>query len=139
MARPDKVFVAFRGIAATNIGGVFGDTDLVCVKNDGSGKLVVAGAGEAEGVIWTPEGKSDSGVTNFKTVTTDQVVTVYAIAQFTGTTGLADGDVIWTAASGDVVTSEPATTATRQKIGMVFTGDNTESRLNINVGFVNGA
>lgn len=139
MARPDKVFVAFRGIVATNIGGVFGDGDLVTVKNDGSGKLVVAGAGEAEGVIWTPEGKSDSSVSNFKTVTTNQVVTVYQIAQFTDTTGLADGDVIWTAASGDVVTSEPAATATRQKIGMVFTGDNTESRLMINVGSVNGA
>lgn len=139
MARPDKVFVAFRGIAATNIGGVFGDTDLVCVKNDGSGKLVVAGAGEAEGVIWTPEGKSDSSVSNYKTVSTNQVVTVYQIAQFTGTTGLADGDIVWTAASGDIATSEPAATATRQKIGVVFTGDNTESRLMVNIGSVNGA
>jgi hypothetical protein len=139
MARPDKVFVAFRGIVATNIGGVFGDGDLVTVKNDGSGKLVVAGAGEAEGVIWTPEGKSDSSVSNFKTVTTDQVVTVYRDAQFTGTTGLADGDTIWTAASGDVVTSEPAATATRQKIGTVLSGSNTESRLIINVAPVTGA
>lgn len=132
MARPDKVFVEFRGEIATAIGGTFGDSDLVCVKSDSSGNLTLAGQGEAEGVIWTPEGKSDSSVANYKTATAGTEYTVFQVAQFVDTMDIADGLSIWSVASGAVSTSAPGA-GTVQKIGTVYRNDNGESRLVINV------
>lgn len=111
MSRPDKVTGRFRGVVAdaTPIAGVFGPTgaeDLALVKLDANGQLVVAGQGEAIGIIWTPEGKADPTVANFTTAAAGSVVTVYTHAEFQDT-GDTAGDVLWSSASGGVVTTEP--------------------------------
>jgi len=123
MSRPDKVYARFRGHVKsdTAITGLFGTgSDLVCVTTDGSGDIVLAGEGLAEGVIWTPEGKADSGVANFNVAAAGAVVTVYTNAEFVGT-GLTVGDKIWSTAVGDVQNS--ATSVPTQQIGMVVNND----------------
>lgn len=123
MSRPDKIYSRFRGVVKsdTAIAGVFGTgTDLACVTVDANGELVLAGSGLAEGVIWTPEGKADSGVANFATAAAGSVVTVYTNAEFVDT-GLTVGNKIWADAAGDVATS--ATAVPTQQIGMVVLND----------------
>lgn len=123
MSRPDKVTGRFRGVVKsdTAITGVYGTgSDLVNVTTDGGGELVLAGSGLAEGVIWTPEGKADSGVVDFNVAAAGVVVTVYTHAEFVDT-GLSVGDKIWATAAGDVANS--ATAVPTQQIGMVVLND----------------
>jgi hypothetical protein len=124
MSRPDKVTSRFRGVVgASNIAGQFGPTgeeDLALVKLDANGELVVADQGEALGVIWTPEGKADPTVANFRSAISGSVVTVYTHAEFTDT-GLTVGDELWSTTGGDVVTSAPITPT--QKVGFVVNKD----------------
>jgi len=136
MARIDKVYVRFRGVVASNITGVFGDTvpDLACVDLDASGLLVVSAAAQAKGVIWTPEGKSDSGVANFNVALAGSVMTVMIAAEITGdilSPTLTAGDEIWSAAAGDVVDSVPANPA--QLIGYSVASSEGDPRLILNV------
>lgn len=135
MSRPDKVYVRFRGHVKsdTAITGLFGTgSDLVCVTVDGSGDLVLAGSGLAEGVIWTPEGKADTGVANYNVAAAGAMMTVYVIAEFVGT-GLTVGNKIWSKAVGDVQTT--ATSAPIQQIGMVVNNDPAkgDERLFVNI------
>jgi len=106
MARPDKVIATFRGVTAAALTGQFGVTatpDLICVKMDGNGKLVAATAGDAVGVVWTPEGKADPTVSNFNVMPISTKCTVFVIAEFTDDLGtLAAGDTLYSDASGDV-------------------------------------
>lgn len=123
MSRPDKVTGRFRGVVKsdTAITGLYGTgADLVNVTTDAGGELVLAGQGLAEGVIWTPEGKADSGVANFNVAAAGTVVTVYTHAEFVDT-GLTVGDKVWSDAAGDIATS--ATAVPTQQIGMVVLND----------------
>jgi len=112
MSRPDKVRAEFRGVVKsdTAIAGVFGPTgleDLVLVKADSGGELVLATQATAEGLIVTTEGKADSGVANFLTAAAGAVVTVYTHVEIVDDSGVA-GDELWSTAAGDVVTTVPA-------------------------------
>lgn len=119
MARPDKVMGRFRGVVASDITGLFGTgdgaglEDLVLVKSDAAGKLIVATQGTAEGVIWTPEGKAETGVANFFVAAAGTVMTVFTMAEFTDTEGDATNFAVavelWSTAAGDVVTAVPLT------------------------------
>lgn len=125
MSRPEKIYGRFRGVVKsdTAIAGVFGplgSEDLALVKVDAGGELVLAGQGEAEGIIMTTEGKADSGVANFLTAAAGAVVTVYTNAEFADT-GLTAGDKLWSAAAGDVATA--ATAVPTQPVGMVVLND----------------
>lgn len=132
MARPDKVYARFRGVVAANLTGVWGDAttpDLICVDVDASGQLVAAGAGAAKGVIWTPEGKSDSSVANFNVALAGSVMTVFVAAEFTGDLdALVAGDEVFTAAAGDVTETGPG-----QMIGFIADSDEGGDRLILNV------
>lgn len=129
MARPDKVYASYRGIvSAVAIAGQFGaaaaSEDLALVKRDGSGNLVVATQGDAEGIIWTPEGKASSSVASFLSAAAGAKMTVFTMAQFTdveGDLGLTAGAVLWSTAAGDVVFAVPA--APIQKVGFVMLND----------------
>lgn len=139
MARPDKVYVRFRGVVAANLTGVWGDAtdpDLICVDLDASGNLVAAGAGAAKGVIWTPEGKSDSSVANYNVALAGSVMTVFVNAEFTGTfdgtPALVAGEEVWSAASGDVVDAAPGVGG--QLIGFMAASDEGDPRFILNVG-----
>lgn len=142
MARPDKVVFAFRGVVGTAITGIWGDDaapDLACVELDGSGLLIVASAADARGVIWTPEGKSDTGVANYNVAAAGSVMTVFVQAEFVGTfdeAATADavtvGDLIWSGAAGTIVTSVPANPA--QIIGWMAVSDEGDPRVILNVG-----
>lgn len=133
MSRPDRLFVEHRAVVGTTaIDGVFGSTDLVCVKSDATGKLVLADQGEAEGIIWTPEGKSESGLASYKTATAGSKYTVMQVAQIVEAADIAVGLSIWSVDSGAVSTSAPGT-GTVQKLGTAYYGDNGEVRLFVNV------
>lgn len=142
MARPDKVRVEFRGTvaAATDIDGVFGagagSEDLALVKRDANGQLILANQGEAEGIIWTPEGKADTGVANYLRAHAGSRVTVYSHAEFVDIEGdalLTEGAALWSTASGDVVAAAPGT-GTAQKVGFVLEGgDTNKPRLVVNI------
>lgn len=129
MARPDKVYVRFRGVVAANLTGVFGSTvpDLICVDIDANGQLVAAAAGAAKGIIWTPEGKASPDVANFNVALAGSVMTVFTRAEFVSdvwaSPALDDGDDVFSAASGDV-----ATTGTQQ-IGFMVDSDEGGDRL----------
>jgi hypothetical protein len=139
MARPDKVYASWRGVVAgSNLTGVWGDAtapDLICVDIDASGLLIASGADAAKGVIWTPEGKSESGVANFNVALAGSVMTVFTQAQFTGTfdgtPALTAGDEVWAAAAGDVVDSAPGVGG--QLIGFMAASDENDVRLILNV------
>jgi hypothetical protein len=125
MSRPDKVYARFRGVVKsdTAIAGVFGPTgaeDLAFVKVDAGGELVLAGQGEALGVIMTTEGKADSGVANFYTAAAGSVVTVFTSAEFLDC-GFTVGDEIWSAAAGDAAIA--ATAVPTQKVGFTVLND----------------
>lgn len=133
MARPDKVYVRFRGVVAANLTGVFGDTtpDLIAVDLDASGQLVAAAAGEAKGIIWTPEGKASTDVANFNVALAGSVMTVFVAAEFVSDAWaspvLAAGDDVFSAAAGDV-----ATTGT-QLVGFMVDSDEGGDRLVVNI------
>lgn len=135
MARPDKVYVRFRGVVASNLTGVWGDAttpDLVCVDIDASGQLVAAGAGAAKGVIWTPEGKSDSGVANFNVALAGSVMTVFVNAEFVGDlNALVAGDEVWSAAAGDVTEVDPGVGG--QLIGFIADSSEGDARLVLSI------
>jgi hypothetical protein len=136
MAQFDKVLVRFRGVVASNITGVFGDTvpDLACVDIDGSGELVVSAAGVAKGVIWTPEGKSDTGVANYNVALAGSTMTVLVYGEIVGDIAsptLTAGETIWSAAAGDVVDAAPAKPA--QKVGFMAASAEGDPRLIIAV------
>jgi hypothetical protein len=129
MARPDKVIASFRGVVGSvALTGQFGreaagDKDLIFVKADTDGTLIVAGEGEAEGVVWTPEGKADPTVANFNVAAIGTKVTVFTIAAFTDwveDTDLAVGDTLYAAASGDMATVAPTTI---QLVGQIYAND----------------
>lgn len=137
MARPDKVYVRFRGVVAANLTGVWGDTvpDLICVDLDGSGLLVAAGAGLAKGVIMTTEGKASPDVANYNVALAGQPYTVFVSAEFVSdawaSPTLTAGESIWSGAAGDVVDSVPANPA--QKIAWMAASDEGNPRLILNV------
>lgn len=138
MARPDKIYARWRGVVAANLTGVWGDTtnpDLICVDIDASGLLVAAGADSAKGVIWTPEGKSDSGVANYNVALAGSVMTVFTMAEFNGTfdgtPALVAGDEVWAAAAGDVVDVDPGVGG--QLIGFMAASDEGDTRLILNL------
>lgn len=145
MARPDKVYVRFRGTPASNLTGVWGDDaapDLICVKLDSNGKLVASGQGEALGVVWTPEGKAHPDVANFNVALATQVYTVFVIAEFVGSftensTGaaLTVGEGVWSIAAGSVDDAAPGA-GTVQKIGHMAYSDEGGPRLFLNIGMV---
>lgn len=132
MARFDKIDVRFRGVVSVNITGTFGDTvpDLVCVDLDGSGELVVSAAGVAKGIIWTPEGKSDTGVANYNVALAGSVMTVLVYGEIVGSIAspaLVAGETIWSAAAGDVVDAVPVNPA--QKVGFMLASSEGDPRL----------
>lgn len=131
MARPDKVMGRFRGVVDTDLTGLFGTgdgaglEDLILVKSDSSGLLIVATQGTAEGVIWTPEGKADPTVTDFFVAQAGSVMTVFTLAEFSDTEGdttnFAVGVELWSTAAGDVVTSVTATPS--QKVARTYANE----------------
>lgn len=144
MARPDKVYARFRGVVAANLTGVWGDDaapDLINVAVNGSGLLVAAGKGLAEGVIWTPEGKANPDVANYNVALAGSVMTVFVIAEFVGTfdedtsaAALTAGEGVWSIAAGSVDDAAPA--APTQKIGQMVASDEGGVRLFLNVGAI---
>ena len=141
MARIDKVTVRFRGVVATDITGIWGDDaapDLCCVIVNSSGLLIVSTAGDAEGVIWTPEGKSDTGVANYNVALAGSTMTVLVNAELVGTfdedtsaDAILVGESIWSGAAGTIVNSVPA--APTQKIGFMAASSSGDPRLVLNV------
>ncbi len=130
MARPDKVYTRFRGVVAADLTGVFGDAttpDLIAVDIDGSGQLIAAGAGEAKGVIWTPEGKANTDVANYNVALAGSVMTVFVAAEIVETEFSA-GDEVFSAAAGDSTTTGPG-----QMLGFVVDSDEGGDRLVLNV------
>ena len=146
MARIDKVYVRFRGVvaAATAITGIWGDDaapDLACVILDASGELIVSTAGDAMGVIWTPEGKSDPAVANYNVAAAGSVMTVMVNAELVGTfdedtsaDAILVGESVWSGAAGTIVNALPA--VPRQLIGFMAASDEGDPRLILNVGAI---
>ena len=142
MARPDKVYVRFRGTPAANLTGVWGDDtapDLINVKLDGSGLLVAADQGEAIGVVWTPEGKASFDVANANVALAGAPVTVFVAAEFVGTfdeastaEALTAGEGVWSADSGTISDSAPGSGVVQQ-IGFMVASDEGDTRLVLNV------
>ena len=101
-------FRARAAAALDGVAGAWGDGDLLCVTFDTNGDLVLAAAATARGVIWTPEGRRDPTVANYKQVQGGKMYTVFTWAVIqemedgtSPTMGL--GDAVYAAASGDVV------------------------------------
>ena len=142
MARPDKVYVRFRGVVLADLLGLWGSAvpDLLCVDVDAAGLLVASAADVAKGVIWTPEGKSDSGVANFNTALAGSTMTVYVNAEFTGdfaSPTLTAGEEVWSAAAGDVVDSDPGIGG--QLIGFMAASAEGDPRFILNLGAISTA
>ncbi len=143
MARPDKVYTRFRGVVAgSNLIGTWGSTvpDLLCVDLDASGLLVASAADVAKGVIWTPEGKSDSGVANFNSALAGSTMTVYVNAEFTGvfaSPALVAGEEVWSAAAGDIVDADPGIGG--QLIGFMAASAEGDPRFILNLGAISTA
>jgi hypothetical protein len=132
MARFDKIDVRFRGVVSVDITGTFGATvpDLCMVDLDSSGELVVSPVATAKGVMWTPEGKSDSGVANYNVALAGSVMTVMVFGEIVGpiaSPALVAGETIWSAAIGDIVDSVPANPA--QIVGFVMASSAGDPRL----------
>lgn len=113
MSRPSSMPEGgkFRAKASTALGGTagaWGDGDLLCVDIDGNGELIVnAAVGTAKGVIYTPEGRRDPTVANFKDVIAGKVYTVLTFGEIQEMANAASpafsaGDPVYAAASGDV-------------------------------------
>jgi len=137
MARPDKVMGRFRGVVASDITGQFGNSsgneDLALVKSDASGNLIVSVEGDAEGVIWTPEGKADPTVADFNVAKAGSVVTVFTLAEFSdieADTNFAAGDTLWSSAAGDIVTASPTTP---QRVAVCYANEKGTERLVFNI------
>lgn len=144
MARIDKVYTRFRGVVASDITGIWGDDaapDLACVIIDSSGELIVSTAGNAQGVIWTPEGKSEPGVANYNVALAGSVMTVLVNAELTGTfdedtsaDAILVGESIWSGAAGTIVNSVPA--APTQLIGFMAASASGDPRVILNIGAI---
>jgi hypothetical protein len=86
---------------------------MLCVALDGSGNLIKATNTDVIGVIWTPEGRKDpgDGTTAFKDIIGGKKYTVFCgVCEFVeaevGTSpALAVGDLLYSTALGDVVTT----------------------------------
>lgn len=127
----------FRARAAAALdgqAGVWGDLDLLCVTFDAAGDLVIGAAATTRGVIWTPEGRKDSTVANFKEVIGGKMYTVFTWAVLQemeiGTSPTLDeGDALFAAAAGDVL-NVAAGTATGGGAGAIYIGQvlNDETR-----------
>lgn len=137
MAKPDQMpdggkFRATAAAALDGETGAFGDDDLLCVTFDGSGELIAASADDAVGVIYTPEGRRDTGnaAIDVKEVIGGKRYTVIRRGEYVemeqGSSPPSAGDALYAGASGAV-----AATAT----GSIFIGwiDNSGSRLIVDV------
>lgn len=113
--RPDQVPEAgkFRATAAAALDGqtgLWGDSDMLCVRIDANGELVLAALGDCDGVIFTPEGRRESDTNAHKDVIGGKKYTVLRRAELLeaeiGTSpALAEGDKVWSIAGGDVSVS----------------------------------
>lgn len=109
----------FRATAAAALdteSGVWGLDDLLCVKFDSAGAIILATAGACDGVIWVPEGRKQ-----IDGVTQDEVIggrkyTVFTFAELvdtdtaTGPAAWVAGDVFYGTAAGDVLESASGAT-----------------------------
>lgn len=136
MARPDKLPNGgkFRAVAAAGLdgtAGAFGDGDLLGVKIGASGTLELAAAADCIGVIYTPEGKRDSSLADYKDVIGGKTYTVIRrgeIVEMGGSTP--------TVAAGDYLFADAAGSAAGSAAGAIFLGwvDDTGERLILDVG-----
>ena len=121
----------FRAFASATIdgeAGVWGNADLLCVTLDSNGELILATAGDGDGVIWTPEGRKVQSIP--ASVIGGKKYTVFTNAEFTeadlaASPAMSPGDFLYATAAGDV-TASPAT-------GDVYIAAVVDSRLLINV------
>ncbi len=122
----------FRAFAAASIdaeAGVWGDADLLCVTLDSSGELILATAGDGDGVIWTAEGRKVQSIP--ASVIGGKKYTVFTNAEFVeadlaASPAMSPGDFLYATAAGDV-TASPAT-------GDIYIAAVVDGRLLINVG-----
>ena len=122
----------FRAVASASIdaeAGVWGSADLLCVTLDSSGELILATAGDGDGVIWTSEGRK--GVSVPASVIGGKKYTVFTNAEFTeadlaASPALSAGDFLYATAAGDV-TASPAT-------GDIYVAAVVDDRLLVNIG-----
>ena len=101
----------FRATASASIdgtAGAWGDGDMLCVRLDSNGELILATATECDGVIWTPEGRKEpaSGSAH-KDVVGGRKYTVWTFCELTeaetaASPALAAGEKLWAEASGDI-------------------------------------
>lgn len=138
--RPDKMpdggkFRAKAAAALNAQAGLWGDGDMLCVQLNTSGEIIVAATlADAEGVIWTPEGRR-SDIANYKSVMGGKHYTVFTFAEFVevevGNTSpaLSAGDSVWATTGGDVVVEGSAATGAIY-IGSVLDGG---SRMLVNI------
>ena len=121
----------FRAVAAAALdgeAGVWGSADLLCVTVDGSGELILASAGDCDGVLWTSEGRKASSVP--ATVIGGKKYTVFTQAEFVeadlaASPALSAGDRLYATALGDITASPAALD--------IFVGVVVDDRLIINV------
>ena len=134
----------FRARAATALDatdGTWGGGDLLCVKVDGSGELIVATALECDGVIWLPESRTHASQTlaNFQQAIGGKVYTVFTWAEIQEMTNVAVGDKVYAGAAGVVTIGTGATsTADAVFLGIVLPDDTVPGgagiRMVLNVG-----
>lgn len=116
--RPDQApeggkFRAKAAAALDGQAGLWGDGDMLCVLINSSGEIALAAAATAEGVIWTPEGKRNSSLANYKTVVGGKWYTVFKFGELSeaengSSPAMAAGNKIYAAAGGDVVVGSVA-------------------------------
>jgi hypothetical protein len=121
-------FRAFAAAVLDGEAGVWGEADLLCVTLDSSGELILASAGDCDGVIWTNEGRKVQSIP--ASVIGGKKYTVFTNAEFAeadlaASPALSPGDRLYATALGDITTT-PATLD-------IFVGVVVDSRLLINV------
>ena len=108
----------YRATAAAALdgeAGVWGLDDLLCVKLDASGDLILATAGACDGVIWVPEGRKQISEVTQNEVIGGRKYTVFTFAELvdtdtaTGPAAWVAGDIFYGTAAGDVLESASAT------------------------------
>lgn len=104
----------YRAIASASIdgtAGAWGNGDMLCVRLDSSGELVLAAADDCDGVVHTVEGRQEStDGTTYKKIIGGKKYTVFTDAEFVegelgSSPALSAGDKIYAQASGDVSNS----------------------------------